>query len=452
MTERDAFEFRFGAAVRGYVGHVSSNLDPAELAHRIAVAEPRRHGLATMLTGRTVSVPRPVWVLLLAAALLAMLVGGTLLVGSQREPRLPADAGILAMTRARPLPAQAACPPGRSPDTPGSVDQERPPWYFSPQWLDQAGAMAFDRHAGLIILLAPDARYEYERSTWTYDVCTNTWRPMIPSLEPPDAGGGLVYDADSDRTLAFSSAGRIWSYELAADHWTERGLFPEIGRGTHFGTGAVYHGASGLVIVYHGEGMWAYDVDTDILTTVPQLPDPSLPAGSGLPAGKIAFGYDPDRDLIVVVTSPDGEAPGETWTFDPGTTTWRLEGSRLTSTNSSLVYGRNPGGWFPPTEWGGRAVFDEASSMTVFINDASTWVEGYDAGERAWRTLYLVNEGNWADVNWCDSIPPVYDPLNARIICRGGRGESSGGVLAFSTATGQWRWLLSAQPEPISSP
>jgi hypothetical protein len=90
MTERDAFEVRFEAAVRGYVGRVSSDLDPAELAHRIAVAEPRRHGLAAVLTGRLVANPlRMVWVLLLVAALVA-LVAGTLAVGSRllesREP------------------------------------------------------------------------------------------------------------------------------------------------------------------------------------------------------------------------------------------------------------------------------------------------------------------------------------------------------------------------------
>ena len=82
MTERDAFEVRFEAAVRGYVGRVSSDLDPAELAHRIAVAGPRRHGLAAVLTWRRVALPRVVWVLLLVAALVA-LAAGTLLVGSR---------------------------------------------------------------------------------------------------------------------------------------------------------------------------------------------------------------------------------------------------------------------------------------------------------------------------------------------------------------------------------
>jgi hypothetical protein len=90
MTERDAFEARFEAAVRGYVGHISSDLEPAELAHRIAVAEPRRHGLAAVRTGRLVANPlRMVWVLLLVAALVA-LVASTLAVGSRllesREP------------------------------------------------------------------------------------------------------------------------------------------------------------------------------------------------------------------------------------------------------------------------------------------------------------------------------------------------------------------------------
>jgi hypothetical protein len=91
MTEHDAFEIRFGAAVRGYVGRVSSDLDPAELAHRIAAAEPRRRGFAAALAWRGVAIPRVAWVLLL---LLALLVGmaGTALVASrllETAPRVP---------------------------------------------------------------------------------------------------------------------------------------------------------------------------------------------------------------------------------------------------------------------------------------------------------------------------------------------------------------------------
>ena len=91
MTERDAFEIRFGAAVRGYAGRVSSDLDPAELAHRIATGEPRRQGFAASLTWRGVAVPRVAWVLLLAALLVAAL-AGTALVASrllETAPRVP---------------------------------------------------------------------------------------------------------------------------------------------------------------------------------------------------------------------------------------------------------------------------------------------------------------------------------------------------------------------------
>jgi hypothetical protein len=456
MAEHDLFEARLRASLVRHTAAGPTDFDALGFARMVAAREPRRRGLSAVLIWRPVAVPRLAWVLLAAGLLLALVVG-SVFVGARRPDHavviapspMPSatastapDVGteILATTKAGPLPAQATCPSGSNPDAPGPADQERPPALGG---IAPDAAMAFDRHAGRIVLLEGD--------TWTYDVCTNTWERMSPSDEPPDAEGGLVYDADSDRTLAITSTGRFWNYDLSADRWTPGGWFPEARRGTHFGTGAVYHDPSGLVVVYHGGGMWAYDVDTDMLTTVRQRPDSSLPAGSGLPSGKIAFGYDPKRDLVVAVTSPDGEAPGGTWTFDPGTGSWRLERSRPTPTNSSLVSGRNPGGWFPPTEWGGRSVFDEAAGLTVFVNDASTWVEGYDAAQRAWRTLYLVNDGNWGvDTIWCDPLPPVYDSLNARMVCRGYEGEGSNGVSAFSATTGKWRWLLA--PLPSRSP
>jgi hypothetical protein len=468
MAEHDLFEARLRAALVRHVADGPTDFDALGFARQVAAKEPRRRGLSAALAWRPVAVPRLAWALL-ATGLLLALVAGSVMVGARRpdhavviapSPTPSATAttapdegtDILATTKARRLPAQATCPPGSSPDAPGPADQERP---LAHPWIAPDAAMAFDRHAGRIVLLAyaDDYRivqrnpYVFGARTWTFDVCANTWQRMRPAEEPPDADGGLVYDADSDRTIAITSDGRFWSYDLAADRWTKGGWFPETRRGTHFGTGAVYHDPSGLVFIYHGARMWAYDVDTDALTAVRQRPDPSLPAGPGLPSGRIAFGYDPDRDLVVAVTSPDGEAPGETWTFDPGTGAWRLERSQVTSTNSSLVWGRNPGGWFAPTEWGGQSVFDEATGLTVFVNDASTWVEGYDAGQRAWRTLYLVNDGNWGvDVIWCNPIPPVYDSLNARIVCRGYGSESSNGVSAFSATTGKWRWLLEPLP------
>jgi sugar lactone lactonase YvrE len=91
MTEHDAFELRFGAAVRGYAGRISSDLDPVELAHRIAAAEPRRRGFGAALTWRGVAIPRAAWLLLLLAGLFVA-VAGTALVASrllETAPRIP---------------------------------------------------------------------------------------------------------------------------------------------------------------------------------------------------------------------------------------------------------------------------------------------------------------------------------------------------------------------------
>jgi hypothetical protein len=90
MIERDAFELRLGTAVHGYTGRVSSDLDPAELAHRIATSEPRRQGFAAALGWRAVAIPRIAWVLLLLAALVTAMVAGMLVAGSQPARKIPA--------------------------------------------------------------------------------------------------------------------------------------------------------------------------------------------------------------------------------------------------------------------------------------------------------------------------------------------------------------------------
>ena len=384
---------------------------------------------------------------------------------------------ILATTKAKPLPAQAACPPGSDPDAPGPLDQERPSGYWV---VVGAGGMAFDRRAGRIVVLAGVGEGAAQWQTWTYDVCTNTWHRMSPPEEPPSRAR-LVYDVDSDRTLAFTNADDpsdyhdIWSYDSAADRWTKLGSFPGAGDETSnptYGT-IFYHDPSGLVVLYDGATMWAYDVESNTLARVRQQPDPLLPTGSGLPEGKIAFGYDPEQDLVVAVVVPyagessdrDPNLParvlvpqrpwGETWTFDPGTGAWQKEASPAAS--DLIVCGAM---WRGSTECyptNGRAVFDEAAGLTVFITRdygmpaAPGRVDAYDAGQRAWHTLSPATGSGGDGAYWCTSMPPVYDLPNGRIVCLGPDNPGGlAGVSAFSSATGQWRWLL--EPGPAVSP
>lgn len=449
MDERIERDLRVGlAALLDPVAESHPRWETSPAAERV-VGVPVRGGISGRLT-----VP---WAAALAALLLVGLLAATLFAGGWRPDRAVViaptptptptaatadDEGtdILATTKARPLPAQPTCPPGSDPDALGPADQERPSAY-------EAGEMAFDRHAGRVVLLADE--YQVGSNTWTFDVCTNTWQRMSPAEEPPP-GSQLVYDADSDRTVAvaFSYGATFMSYDLAGDRWMRSPWFPEI-RGVSSsapnasmefpnGVAAFYHDPSGLIVLYNGATMWAYDVDTDTLAKVRQRPDPSRPDGAGAPDatvmfGAISIGYDAASDLLVAHVVPRENAQPETWTFSPVTGTWRLETSVATP-ELRLVGGY----WWESV--GTRAVFDEASAMTVFT---SIWhgVAAYDAGSGTWRTLYEDDP----ELSWWVSMPAVYDAINARIVGRGG--PSSGdaqvdGMSAFSTATRQWRLLL----------
>ena len=538
MAEHDPSELDLRAAFRAYLEDAPTDVRPVDLTHQLATANPHQKGvLGRWGLGLT---PALAWTLLLAGLLLALVTGG--LVAGGWRPDLgfviapsstPAatvvvvdDAtDILATTRAKPLPAQATCPPGSNPDAPGSADQDRP----------TGGEMAFDRHAGRIVLLEGT-------QTWTFDVCTNTWQRMSPA-KGPTGSVRLVYDTDSDRTLAFTDydesspteptaapsaapaterpsvapeAGNpsggstgavpavaamyqgepdrqsrgpsadvttrvVWSYDFAADRWTRVGSLPWVesdAANPTYGT-LFYHDPSGLVVLYDGAAMWAYDVDTNTLAKVRQRPDPVT--GAVPTEDKLAFGYDPRNDLVVAVAVSFAGVPadssrsvpalpgmyqvpqseqGETWTFDPGTGTWRLEASPARSDLIVCGYWAASRDCYPTN---GRAVFDEASGLPVFFNRdnggaASALatpgrIDGYDAGAGAWRTLRTPTGAGSPTPNWCESMPPVYDSLNRRIVCLSSAGEPIGvgvtypyaGVWAFTTTTGESRWLL--QPD-----
>jgi hypothetical protein len=479
MVERDVFEARLRGALSRYVADGPTDVDALEFARTVAAAEPRQRGragsIAAALAGRsgggrpwrTILVPpagrspafRIAWIaavvgLLLAAVLSAAFVGGELL-RRLNEPTVVPPALVDLTTKAKPLPAEATCPPGSNPDAPGPADQER--------LLAAYGTMAFDRHAGRVVVLGSDE--ESRPRTWTFDVCGNTWQRMNPPVEPPlDDPVRLVYDADSDRTLGFTSDGGIWSYDLGADRWTKRGLHP--GRhalvGWTTGAAAVYHDPSGLVIVYDGDSMSAYDVETDTMTQVRQLPDPSRPVGSGMPDGVTAAVYDRDRNqLLAVVAAPDdlrgssGDAGFyisdsrpykpwvqvaelEIWAFDPGTGVWRLVPSQV----PARILWEHDGYFFGPVS---RVAYDQAVGAAVFLSREG-WVEAYD-GQRSWQADPEAGDMRDGSSNdWCETLDPVFDSVHGRIVCQ----VRGGGVSSFSTVTGRWRWLL--KPEPTPSP
>jgi hypothetical protein len=402
MVERDRFELDLADALRTYAEEASTQVRPTELARHFAATYPRtrtfgpwRLGLAARLT----------WVLLLLVGLLAAMVGGLLIGGSQGEQKLTAVVP--------PIGKLFTCPPGTNPDKPGPIDQVRPPFWTSPE-------MAFDRRAGRLVALIGAAESPAERpiETWTFDVCTNTWIEMHPDREPPaQVGRRLVYDADSDLTigvhykdwLSFPAIGNVWAYDLEADTWTEHGEAP---------TDALefYDPEDDLVVAstFESTDLWDYDVETDTWTPIQQanVPDQSM----------FMFAYDASVDRVVTTTG--GDVP-ETWLFDIRTGAWSKSGAETPVVKMGM--------WAVPA-----VVYDEAAKRTVVAGDYR-WA-AYDATADSWEVLFDGDPGEVLPK------PMMYDPVNQRLIVWGGDGRTGplGDLVAFDLVTREWTVLLEA--------
>jgi hypothetical protein len=432
MPDRDAFELRFAASVRGYVGQVRSDLDPVELARRIATAEPRHRGFAPTLAWREVVIPARTWMPLLLAALLAAMLGGMLIAGSQPAQHVPAV--VPSVVRPPVMPA-LACPPGSTPDEPGPVDQLRPPGF---------SGMAFDRRAGRLVTL-------WDSDTWTFDVCTNTWLQMHPTLEPPAPGpvGPLVYDVDSDLTIGVfgpdESPGNMWVYDLKANTWREVGPFAPFVNPT-LASLRFYDPVSGRVVALRDDGdddtvgleLWAYEVETD--TWSPIRVDP-LAIGPHYEF----FTYDSSVDrLVAYARTWTGGPPGDwrfearTWLFDLRSGTWAATGTVAPGFFDAGMWGRGAG-----------MAYDEVAARTVMMGQGH--LVTYDASVDRWETVWTgPSEGACGTRPECRQAPDmIFDPVNGRLIVYGGgmwaaEQPDLDDVLAFDATTNQWITLLEA--------
>jgi hypothetical protein len=439
MTERDVFESRLHAALLRHVAAGPTDFDALGFARTVAAKEPRRHGFASARSWRGLAIPRLAWLLLLAGLLLVALVGGTLLVGSQQR-RLPAVVP--------PVGQVFECPPGSTPDEQGPVDQTRPlglAWY----------EIGFDRRAGRLVAFAgDDSRIE----TWTFDVCTNTWTRMHPNQEPPPGTGQLVYDVDSDVTIA-SDGIRMWAYDLEANTWTEKGPFAPFVQ-SHLASLQFYDPVSGHVVAWAKDGdddtlgleLWGYDVEADTWTPIPQATPPDLG-----PHYQV-FAYDASVDRLVAyarscpgcegVADPPPPTWARTWLFDLRTGTWSGAGAVTPPDFNAGLWGADP-----------AIAYDEAAQRVVLLGQGHA--AAYDATADRWEALY---EGSTADD--CGTRPDcrlgpfmVYDPVNERLVVSGGFLWTADGevdfddVLAFDARTGEWTVLLEASPaQPAPNP
>jgi hypothetical protein len=160
-------------------------------------------------------------------------------------------------------PFTGTCPPDTDPNAPGPAGQERP----ASDWVGVQAA-AFDHSIGRILYV------DHLGETWTFDVCANTWHRMNPTgAMLGGLGGGLVYDIDSEVTVALGWE-HISVYDAAANAWTWRQMsLPGNNPDRINPLGGVYDPVSGLIVTSAVRGeegstsdpvrleAWSYDVD-----------------------------------------------------------------------------------------------------------------------------------------------------------------------------------------------
>ena len=337
---------------------------------------------------------------------------------------------ILATTRANPAPPAAICPPGTDSRVPGPADQERP----NVVWNGNLKAV-FDQHAGRIVYV------DIIGETWTFDVCNNTWQRANPEGAPVppeelfDAAGqpsgaiiALVYDADSDVTVAFGY-GRISVYDANTNAWTQ----PEnemvgIGDGLIVPMGVAYDPVTGLIIANAAAGndgqgsvdlfrneAWAYDVDTNHWTLIGRL----WQKGEDRYYTGDFLGYSEILDRLIFASTNE-----MTVLVDP-----RTGQATLIPTDTPYVDIGWPNGIHGP------------AADTVYVNLGGDDICGFDTNTMTWSDC-LDTPATLQNNQHTVFAAMVGDPINQRLILINGSGDlwrsqSTGDVWAIDLNTGQ---------------
>ncbi len=299
---------------------------------------------------------------------------------------------ILGETRAKVVPLAATCPEGADPNTPGPAGQDQP----EAGWVGvQAGA--FDSRTGRILYI------DASRQTWTFDVCTNTWHEMnatgAPSAEP---SGGLVYDADSDVTVALGWEG-ISVYDADTNAWTRRSSpFVDPGVNKFPLYGGVYDPVSGLIVTTNLTDeyveIWSYDVDTNTGTSVGRLGGLLGEDDTRLEL----LGYSREIDRFIFSSVNDVTA-----LVDPRTG------------ENTLITTATPGidlGW-PGAQYGPAADTAYVAAGTwlnggVFYPQFPGEICGFDPGTSAWTSCFAMPGG----ARYLAFGAMVGDPINNRLV------------------------------------
>lgn len=323
---------------------------------------------------------------------------------------------ILATTKAKVAPAAATCAASTDPTVQGPIDQQRP----TPGWVGSLAA-AYDRRTGRIV------HVDSQQETWTFDVCENTWRRMNPTGKPiGELSAGLVYDVDSDVTVAFGYE-HISVYDAETNAWTQPGndtigLVDSI-----VPTGAVYDPATGLILTTDNVSsgadagswdLWACDVETNTWTRIGAIPAKGL---------LDLLGYSQAIDRFILAGFLDQET--KTVLLHPGTG------------ETTLVATETP---FVNLGWPNAVHGPADDSVYVYKHAGRLRLCSFNAASLTWTCI----EPPGALLSAYAAFSAVVgDPINDRVVLMNGVSgnfwvAASDDVWVVDLASGEWTQIL----------
>ena len=250
--------------------------------------------------------------------------------------------------------------------------------------------------------------WDNSEETWTYDYNTNTWTNMAPALSPPGmSGADMVYDSESNLIVlyggwpdgAYTSPALIetWTYDLASNTWTN--VTPSVQPSCRSWGQMAYDSESDDIVLFGGweifpelwaplNDTWTYDTNTNTWTEI-------VTDGPNI-LGDLT--YDSESDRVVFWGGVEDVAENvyvsETWTYDDNSGTWEQMSPPQT----------------PNGRTRGEVTYDSESDRVILFG--GTLNSGYSANDimnDLWT--YDLNDNLWMNVDWdWNEMTPALSP------------------------------------------
>ncbi|MHA2303524.1 MAG: Kelch repeat-containing protein, partial [Candidatus Thorarchaeota archaeon] len=252
--------------------------------------------------------------------------------------------------------------------------------------------LVYDEESDLIVLFGGQYGTTQYGDTWIYDVNTNTWTNMSPAVAPENrAWPGMVYDSKSDLIILFggfnySSAldyyeyDDTWTYDVNSNTWTE--MSPSVHPSARDDVAMAYDEESELVVLFGGydpesyatfyshNDTWVYNTTADTWT---EMSPTRHPAGRNLARAV----YDSRVDRLIMIGGYGYTLTfEETWSYDVDTNTW-FEMNSPNSPSARCAYG---------------IAYDSESNRTIIFSGAVGVESEWERGEAdTWAYRYQIN-------------------------------------------------------------